>query len=39
MKIFPKVTSFLFVLFFVFKWLHPQHAEVPGPGIESKLQL
>ena len=23
-----------FSLFFFFFWLHPQHAEVPGPGIE-----
>ena len=25
--------------FFFFKWLHPWHMEVPGPGIESKPQL
>ena len=24
---------------FVFSWPHPQHMEVPGPGIESKPQL
>ena len=31
-----KVLEGIVCLFFV---LHPQHAEVPGPGIESKLQL
>ena len=25
--------------FFFFKWTWPWHREVPGPGIESKLQL
>ena len=25
--------------FFFFSWLHPQHMEVPRPGIESELQL
>ena len=25
--------------FFLFSWPHPQHTEVPGPGIQSKLQL
>ena len=26
-------------LFFFLFWLHLQHMEIPGPGIESKLQL
>ena len=26
-------------LLFLFQWLHLQHTEVPGPRIESKLQL
>ena len=28
-----------FFFFFFFKWPHPWHMEVPGSGIESKLQL
>ena len=27
------------VVFFFFKWLHQQHLEVPGLGIESKPQV
>ena len=30
--------SFSFIYFFLF-WPHPQHIEVPGPGMESKPQL
>lgn len=30
---------FYFINFFFFKWLHSWHMEVPGPAIESKLQL
>ena len=28
-----------FGVFFFFLWLHPQHVEVPRPGIESERQL
>ena len=27
------------VIYFIFLWLHPQHVEIPGPGIESEAQL
>ena len=27
------------LIFFLILWPHPQHMEVPGPGIEAKLQL
>ena len=28
-----------FLQFFFFKWLHPRHMEVPGPGTESEPQV
>ena len=32
------VFCFVFFFFLIF-WLHLRHTEVPGPGIESELQL
>ena len=33
------VSVVLVLFWFFFLWPYPQHTEVPGPGIESELQL
>ena len=36
MEIIANIVEVLFY-FFISLWLHMQHVEVPGPGIESEL--
>ena len=33
------ILLFIYLFTYLFIWLYPWHTEVPGPGIESELQL